>query len=70
MIQDEKGCFPAIEKSPYRDSFPETSKAPFFPFNPKIRSPIMTNEVLDFIFVTEFGTKKRDYCHNRDKLPL
>ena len=29
----------------------------FFSFNPKKRSPITIKEVLDFIFVTEFGTK-------------
>ena len=29
----------------------------FFSFNPKNRSPITIKEVLDFVFVTEFGTK-------------
>ena len=27
---DEKGCFPAIEKTPFRDRFHKTSNTPFF----------------------------------------
>lgn len=41
----------------------------FFSFNPKNRSPITIKEVLDFIFVTAFGTKNVIFVTNVTNRP-
>ena len=41
----------------------------FFSFNPKNRSPITIKEVLDLIFVTEFGTKNVIFVTNVTNRP-